>query len=91
MNRQELIDAIAEETDASKAAVGRFLHSFVDLVQTTVASGGEVRIAGFGKFERINLAARSGRNPLTGEALVIPAGVRPRFTPGTGFKEAMKI
>lgn len=91
MNRQELIDAIAEDTEASKASVARFLDSFIGQVQTTVASGGEVKLTGFGKFERAKVASRPGRNPLTGEALVIPEGVRPRFTPGAGFKEAVKV
>jgi DNA-binding protein HU-beta len=91
MNRQELIDAIAEDTEASKASVARFLDSFVGKVQATVASGGEVKLTGFGKFERAKVASRAGRNPLTGEALMIPEGVRPRFTPGAGFKEAVKV
>lgn len=90
MNRQELIDAIAEDTEASKASVARFLDSFIGQVQTTVAGGGEVKLTGFGKFERAKVAARPGRNPLTGETLVIPEGVRPRFTPGAGFKEVVK-
>ncbi|WP_022982642.1 HU family DNA-binding protein [Ideonella sp. B508-1] len=90
MNRQELIDAIAEDTEASKASVARFLDSFIGQVQNTVAGGGEVKLTGFGKFERAKVAARPGRNPLTGEKLVIPEGVRPRFTPGAGFKEVVK-
>lgn len=90
MNRQELIDAIAEDTEASKASVARFLDSFIGHVQTTVAGGGEVKLTGFGKFERAKVASRPGRNPLTGETLVIPEGVRPRFTPGAGFKEVVK-
>ena len=90
MNRQELIDAIAEDTEASKAAASRFLDSFIGQVQRTVAKGVEVKLTGFGKFERAKVAARPGRNPLTGEPLLIPEGLRPRFTPGAAFKEAVK-
>ena len=90
MNRQDLIDAIAEDTEASKAAVSRFLDSFIGQVQQTVAKGAVVKLTGFGKFERAKVASRPGRNPLTGETLVIPESVRPRFTPGAVFKEAVK-
>lgn len=90
MNRQKLIDAVAEDTEASKAAVSRFLDSFISQVQQSVAQGDEVKLTGFGKFERIKIAARSGRNPKTGASLLIPEGLRPRFTPGAVFKATVK-
>lgn len=90
MNRQDLIDAIAADTESSKAAVGRFLDSFINQVQGTVAIGDAVKLSGFGTFEKANVAARAGRNPKTGETISIPPTVRPRFTPGATFKALVK-
>lgn len=90
MNKQELIDAIAEETDATKTAVGRFLDSFIENVQATVAKGDQVTLTGFGSFKRADVAARTGRNPTTGQALSLPATVKPRFVPGAIFKAKVK-
>lgn len=90
MNRQELIERIATDTEDSKAAVGRILDSLIKTVQATVANGGEVKLSGFGKFEKAKVSARNGRNPLTKEPLALPATVRPRFVPGAVFKAAVK-
>ena len=90
MNRAELIEQIAKETDASKAVVGRILDSFIKTVTITVKEGGELKLAGFGKWEKARVAARTGRNPETREVLQIPETVRPRFTPGKVFKAAVK-
>lgn len=90
MNRQELIDAIAEDTEASKAATTRFLDAFIDRVQKTVAAGDKVKLTGFGTFEKAEVAARTGRNPKTGEAIPIPRSQRPKFTPGALFKSLVK-
>ena len=73
MNRQDLIDAIAEDTEASKAATTRFLDSLITIVQNEVAKGGAVKLTGFGTFEKAAVAARTGRNPKTGATLNIPA------------------
>ena len=90
MNRAELIDQIATDTEDSKAAVARVIDSFISTVQTTVAGGGEVKLSGFGKFEKATVAARQGRNPLTKEPMALPETVRPRFVPGALFKAAVK-
>lgn len=90
MNRAELIEQIATDTEDSKAAVARILDSFISTVQTTVASGSEVKLSGFGKFEKAKVSARKGRNPLTNEPLALPETVRPRFVPGALFKAAVK-
>ena len=90
MNRQELIDAIAAETESSKAVVTRFLDSFINQVQRRVAEGDSVKISGFGVFGKSKIAARLGRNPKTGETIAIPAFVRPRFSPGATFKALVK-
>lgn len=72
MNRQDLIDAIAEDTEASKAATTRFLDSLITIVQNEVAKGGAVKLTGFGTFEKAAVAARTGRNPKTGAPIKIP-------------------
>ncbi|MBA9847896.1 MULTISPECIES: HU family DNA-binding protein [Burkholderiaceae] len=90
MNKQELIDAIAADTDATKTAVGRFLDSFIENVQGTVAKGDQVTLTGFGTFKRADVAARTGRNPTTGQAMSLPATVKPRFVPGAIFKAKVK-
>ena len=59
MNRQDLIDAIAEDTEASKAATTRFLDSLITIVQNEVAKGGAVKLTGFGTFEKAAVAART--------------------------------
>lgn len=90
MNRQDLIDAIAEETEASKAATTRFLDSLITIVQNEVAKGGAVKLTGFGTFEKAAVAARTGRNPKTGAPIKIPSTHKPKFTPGATFKDLVK-
>ena len=67
MNRQDLIDAIAEDTEASKAATTRFLDSLITIVQNEVAKGGAVKLTGFGTFEKAAVAARTGRQRAAAE------------------------
>jgi len=90
MNRQELIEAIAKDTDQSKASVDRMLASLIETVQKAVAKGDKVTLVGFGSFERVKTAARTGRNPATGDAIKIAASKRPKFTAGAGFKAMVK-
>lgn len=90
MNRQELIERIAQDADQSKAAVDRMLSSFIETVQKAVAKGDKVTLVGFGSFERVKTSARVGRNPATGAELKIAASKRPKFTAGAKFKEAVK-
>ena len=90
MNRQDLIDAIAEDTEASKAATTRFLDSLITIVQNEVAKGGAVKLTGFGTFEKAAVTARTGRNPKTGAPIKIPSTHKPKFTPGATFKDLVK-
>lgn len=90
MNRQELIEHIAEATGETKAATGRFLEALINTVQTAVASGEKVALTGFGSFETVVAKARQGRNPATGETFTIEETVRPKFTPGSIFKAQVK-
>lgn len=86
MNRTELLEIIAAKTEVSKASAGRMLDTLIDTIQTTVKKGDTVALVGFGTFKSAKRAARSGKNPRTGEKLKIAATTLPRFTPGAKFK-----
>lgn len=90
MNRQDLIDAIANKTKSSKAKTNCFLDSFIEHVQKAVAAGEKVKLSGFGTFEKTSVSARTGRNPQTGDAITIPSTHRPKFTPSATFKDLVK-
>ena len=90
MNRQDLIDAIAAQTETSKSMAGRVLDTLIKIIQSEVARGGTVKLNGFGTFEKTSAAARTGRNPVTGDPMRIPPSSKPKFTPGAVFKELMK-
>lgn len=87
MNKQELVDGIAQATGATKAATEAFLESFVQHVTQALKKDDAVTLVGFGTFEVRSRAARSGRNPQTGEAIQIAAARVPAFKPGAGLKK----
>ena len=89
MNKSELIEATAKAADISKAAAERALSAMIDAVVKTVAKGDTVTLVGFGTFKSAKRAARTGKNPKTGEALKIAATTVPKFSAGTGFKAAV--
>ena len=89
MNKAELIEALASKTDLSKAAAGRALNAVLDTIVKTVAKKQDVQLIGFGTFKAAKRAARTGKNPRTGEALKIAATTLPKFTPGATFKAAV--
>ncbi|RMH90749.1 HU family DNA-binding protein [Lysobacter pythonis] len=89
MNKAELIDAVAASSNLSKADAGRAVDAFVQAVSSALKSGESVAIAGFGSFEVRERAARTGRNPKTGEALQIAASKAPAFKAGKALKDAV--
>lgn len=89
MNKSELIDAIAEGADISKAAASRALDSAIDAVSKALKGGDQVTIVGFGTFQVRERAARTGRNPRTGEEIKIAAAKVPAFKPGKALKDAV--
>ena len=89
MNKTELIEALSSKTDLSKAAAGRAVDALVDIITTTVAKKQDVQLIGFGTFKAAKRAARTGKNPRTGEALKIAATTVPKFTAGAAFKAAV--
>ncbi len=89
MNKTELIEKIAAASSLTKADAGRALNATVDAIVAAVASGDAVSLIGFGSFKTTQRAARTGKNPRTGEAIKIAAATLPRFSAGAGFKAAV--
>lgn len=89
VNKSELVDAIAADTDLSKAAAQRALDSVVENIIKSVTKGGTVQLVGFGSFSTGKRAARIGRNPQTGEEIKIAAATTVKFSAGKAFKEAV--
>lgn len=87
MNKQELVNAIANETGLSKKDTEATINSFVNVVSNALVNKDKVQLIGFGTFETRERAARTGKNPQTGEALNIPACIAPAFKAGKALKE----
>lgn len=86
MNKQELISAMAENTKLSKKDAEAALVAFIDAVETALKNGEKVQLVGFGSFEVRERAARTGRNPQTGEEMQIAAAKVPSFKAGAALK-----
>ena len=90
MNKSELIDAMAKDAGITKVAAKAALESFVANVTATLKKkDGKVALVGFGTFSVKERAARTGRNPKTGEELQIKASKVPSFKPGKGLKDSV--
>ncbi|MEQ8290282.1 MAG: HU family DNA-binding protein [Gammaproteobacteria bacterium] len=89
MNKAELIDAIADSADLSKAAAGRALDSAIDTITKALKKGDTVTLVGFGTFSVRKRNARTGRNPRTGEEIKIKASKVPGFKAGKALKDAI--
>jgi DNA-binding protein HU-beta len=86
MNRKELIDALAAHTQSTKADAERNVAGLLDIISNTLKKGDSLPLVGFGTFEVRKRAARTGRNPKTGEELKIKASKVPAFKPGATLK-----
>lgn len=89
MNKSELIEAIAERSGVTKAAVSRVFEGFIGTVMDTLKSGKQIVIPGFGTLSVGVRAARTGRNPQTGAPIQIKAARVPKFRAGKSLKEAV--
>ncbi|MGF1496328.1 MAG: HU family DNA-binding protein [Elainellaceae cyanobacterium] len=89
MNKGELVDKIAEKAGVTKKQADAILTAALDSIMEAVSDGEKVTLVGFGTFEPRDRQAREGRNPKTGEALMIPATTVPAFSAGKVFKEKM--
>jgi DNA-binding protein HU-beta len=86
MNRKELVEALAAKTESTKADAERAVAGLIDIVTATLKKGDSITLVGFGTFEVRKRAARTGRNPKTGEELKIKAAKVPAFKPGATLK-----
>ena len=89
MNRRDLVNAIAAQTETTPREADAFMKGFTDVVTAVVSKGEPVAISGFAKFAKVERPARMGRNPATGEAIKIKASKKARITPLKGFKDAV--
>ncbi|GED22916.1 HU family DNA-binding protein [Halomonas sabkhae] len=89
MNKSELIEAIAASADIPKAAASRALDAMVDTVADSLKKGDSVSLVGFGTFTVKERAARTGRNPQTGEPIQISAAKVPSFKAGKALKDSV--
>jgi DNA-binding protein HU-beta len=89
MNKTELIDAVADAADLSKADAGRAVDAVVDTITGALKGGDSVTLVGFGTFLVRARAARTGRNPQTGAAIEIKAANAPAFKAGKALKDAV--
>ncbi|HCR97778.1 MULTISPECIES: HU family DNA-binding protein [Halomonadaceae] len=89
MNKSELIEAIAASADIPKAAATRALDAMVESVTDSLKKGESVSLVGFGTFAIKERAARTGRNPQTGQPIEIKAAKVPGFKAGKALKDAV--
>lgn len=89
VNKTELVDAVAEKADLSKASAARAVDAVLESISGSLSQGDQVALIGFGTFLVRDRAARTGRNPRTGESIEIAAAKIPAFKPGKALKDAV--
>lgn len=90
MKKRELVNAMALRAGVSQADAERCLEAFLSTVCSEVAEGNEVNVTGYMKFSSVQRAARTGRNPRTGETIAVPASRAVKITAGAKLKDAVK-
>lgn len=89
MNKNDLVQAVADEANLSKADAARAVDAVLASVGTALKQGETVALVGFGTFQVKERAARTGRNPRTGEEITIAASKNPVFKAGKALKDAV--
>jgi DNA-binding protein HU-beta len=87
VNKADLVSNVASSTGESKRTVADVLDATISTIEKQVKKGEKVTLPGFGTFSRRNRAARTARNPRTGEEIQVKASKVPAFKPGAGFKD----
>lgn len=87
MNKTELIAAVAEKAELSKKDAEKAIKAFTDVVSEELVNGGKIQLVGFGTFEVAERGEREGRNPKTGETMMISASRTPKFRAGKALKD----
>ncbi len=89
MNKTQLIEAVAKETNLKKKDAEAAVNAFMNAVEEALKNGEKVQLVGFGTFEVKERGERQGRNPLTGKAITIAASKHPAFSAGKALKESI--
>jgi DNA-binding protein HU-beta len=89
LNKNELVDAVAEVSGLKKGEAEKTVDAVFETIASALKNGDEVRIVGFGTFAVSARAASEGRNPRTGEKMMIAASKQPKFRAGKGLKDAL--
>lgn len=89
MNKNELIAAVADYADLTKAKAAEAVDAVFEQITKAMASGDEVRLVGFGTFTVVQRKATTGRNPRNGQVIKIAAANQPKFRPGKALKEVV--
>ena len=89
MNKAELIDAVAEGAELTKADAGRAVDAVIEVIKKALKDGDSISLVGFGTFVVRTRAARTGRNPRTGDEIKIEASKNPSFKAGKALKDAV--
>lgn len=90
MTKLDLVREIAQEMEVTQKEVSKAVDVVFSVIADKVAEGETIRIAGFGTFGVVDIAERTGRNPQTGESLVIPAHKTPKFKYSKAIKDAVR-
>ncbi|MEI8397302.1 MAG: HU family DNA-binding protein [Rhodospirillaceae bacterium] len=89
MNKTGFVAVVANKANLTQAEAGRLVDAVLAAVTETLACGEDIRLTGFGSFEVVEQAARTGRNPRTGQEIAIPASKAPKFRAGAALKTAV--
>ncbi|MGE8081666.1 HU family DNA-binding protein [Peribacillus loiseleuriae] len=90
MNKTDLVNAVATQAELTKENAKKAVDAWIETISNTLAKEEKIQLIGFGTFEVRERAARTGRNPQTGEEMQIAASKVPAFKPGKELKEAVK-
>ncbi|MBA9028808.1 HU family DNA-binding protein [Peribacillus huizhouensis] len=90
MNKTDLVNAVAAQAELTKEDAKKAVDALIETISNTLAKEEKIQLVGFGTFEVRDRAARTGRNPQTGEEIQIAASKVPAFKPGKELKEAVK-
>jgi DNA-binding protein HU-beta len=90
VTKSQLVEAVAARTDLTRRQSASAVDAVLDTMEDVLSRGGEVALAGFGKFTVAERAARHGQHPRTGEAMEIPASRVPKFVAASNLKQAVR-
>ena len=89
MNKNDLVNAIADQTGLTKASADEVLKKILAIITKGIKTKGAVRIVNFGSFVKVHSKKSEGRNPRTGAKIIIPASNKVKFRPGKSLKDAV--